>query len=153
MTFGTTTRGTTTRGSIVPSELYAEVQQFYARQMQALDAGKLEAYAATFTEDAEFGHTPGRAPARTRAGIIRDLYAVHERFANDPQQRRHLFTMMDLDPQPDGSITSTVYALVITTRPGGRPELVRSCVVHDVLVREDGDLRNRSRMIEHDGID
>ena len=41
MTFGTTTRGTTTRGSIVPSELYDEVQQFYARQMQALDAGKL----------------------------------------------------------------------------------------------------------------
>ncbi|MGH3568638.1 MAG: nuclear transport factor 2 family protein [Pseudonocardia sp.] len=135
------------------TDLYAEAQQFYARQMQALDSGKLEAYADTFTEDAEFGHTPGREPARTRAGIIRDLYAVHERFADDPQQRRHLFTMMDLDPQEDGSIRSSVYALVITTRPGGSPELVRSCVVHDVLVREDGGLRNRSRTVGHDGLD
>lgn len=135
------------------SDLYAEVQQFYARQMQELDSGKLEAYADTFTEDAEFGHTPGREPARTRAGIIRDLYTVHERFAEDPQQRRHLFTMMNLDPQEDGCIRSTVYALVITTRPGGKPELVRSCVVRDVLVRENGDLRNRSRMVEHDGLD
>ncbi|MGQ0777772.1 MAG: nuclear transport factor 2 family protein [Pseudonocardiales bacterium] len=139
---------TTTR-----SDLYAEVQQFYARQMQALDSKKLEAYADTFTEDAEFGHTPGREPARTRNGIIRDLYAAHERFAEDPQQRRHLFTMVNLDPQEDGSILSTVYALVITTRPGGNPELVRSCVVHDVLVREDDGLRNRSRMVEHDGLD
>ncbi|MGH4015626.1 MAG: nuclear transport factor 2 family protein [Pseudonocardiaceae bacterium] len=139
--------------TITRSDLYAEVQQFYARQMQALDARKLEAYADTFTEDAEFGHTPGREPARTRAGIIRDLYAAHERFTDDPQQRRHLFTMVDLDPQADDSIRSTVYALVITTRPGGNPELVRSCVVHDVLVREDGGLRNRSRMVEHDGLD
>jgi len=135
------------------SDFYAEVQQFYARQMQTLDSGKLEAYADTFTEDGEFRHTPGREPARTRAGIIRDLYAVHQRFADDPQQRRHLFTMMNLDLQVDGSIRSTVYALVITTRPGGKPELVRSCVVHDVLVREDGGLRNRSRMVEHDGLD
>lgn len=139
--------------TITRSDLYAEVQQFYARQMQALDSGKLEAYAQTFTEDAEFGHTPGREPARTRAGIIRDLHEVHARFADDPQQRRHVFTMMDLDPQEDDSIRSTVYALVITTRPGGRPELVRSCVVHDVLVREEGGFRNRSRMVRHDGID
>lgn len=139
--------------STTRSDLYFEVQQFYARQMQALDSGKLEAYADTFTEDAEFGHTPGRDPARTRVGIINDLYAVHERLADDPQQRRHLFTMMDLDPQEDGSIRSTVYALVMTTRPGGNPEPVRNCVVHDVLVREDSGLRNRSRMVEHDGLD
>ena len=65
------------------AELYAEVQQFYARQMQLLDARKLEAYADTFTDDAEFAHTPGRAPARTRAGILRDLHEVHQRFEGD----------------------------------------------------------------------
>lgn len=132
------------------AELYAEVQQFYARQMRLLDARKLEAYAATFTEDAVFGHTPGREPARTRAGIIKDLYEVHKRFENDPQQRRHMFTMMDIEPRDDGSIRSTCYALVLTTRPQGSPELVRSCVVHDVLVRENGTLLNRSRHVEHD---
>lgn len=132
------------------AELYAEVQQYYARQMQALDNGKLEDYAATFTEDAVFGHTPGREPARTRAGIIKDLYEVHKRFENDPQQRRHLFTMIDIEPQDDGSIRSTCYALVLTTRPQRGPELVRSCVVHDVLVRENGSLLNKSRHVEHD---
>jgi actinorhodin biosynthesis protein ActVIA len=140
-----------TSQTVADGLLYAEVQQFYARQMQSLDSGKLEAYAETFTEDAEFGHTPGREPARTRAGIVADLYAVHERYVDDPQQRRHLFTMTDLDPQPDGSILSTTYALVLTTRKADGPELVRSCVVRDVLVRTDGVLQNRSRMVDPDG--
>jgi actinorhodin biosynthesis protein ActVIA len=139
-----------TSSAYAHADLYAEVQHFYARQMQLLDARKLEGYADTFTEDAEFGHTPGREPARTRAGILRDLHEVHKRFDEDPQQRRHAFTMIDIDPDPDGTIRSTCYALVLTTRPGSGPELVRSCVVNDVLVREDGELRNRSRHVEHD---
>ncbi|MEU5790171.1 nuclear transport factor 2 family protein [Micromonospora purpureochromogenes] len=133
------------------TELYTEVQQFYARQMRQLDERKLEAYAETFTEDAEFGHTPGREPARTRAGITADLYEFHKRFENDPVQRRHWFNMIDLEPQDDGSIRSTCYALVITTRPGGKPDIAPSCVVRDVIVRgEDGGLLLRSRRVEHD---
>jgi len=133
-------------------ELYAEVQLFYARQMQQLDAGKLEAYAATFTEDAEFSHTPGREPARTRDGILADLQDFHKRFEDDPMQRRHWFNMIDLEPQPDGSIVSTFYALIVKTRPGAAPEIAPSCVVHDVLVRQDGDLLNKSRTVEYDSV-
>lgn len=135
----------------VGAELYAEILQYYARQMQALDEGKLEAYADTFTEDALFGHTPGREPARTRPGILSDLYEVHRRFDADPQQRRHMFTMVDVEPQPDGRLQCTAYALVLTTRPGSGPEMVRSCVVRDVLVRQDGGLRNQQRLVDHDG--
>jgi actinorhodin biosynthesis protein ActVIA len=130
--------------------LYAEVQHFYARQMQHLDARKLEAYAATFTEDAEFSHTPGREPARTRAGIIADLYEFHQKFEDDPMQRRHLFTMIDIEPRDDGSIRSTCYALIIKTRPGAESEMAPSCVVHDILVREGDELLNRSRRVEYD---
>ncbi|MCZ4607408.1 nuclear transport factor 2 family protein [Streptomyces sp. Lzd4kr] len=137
----------------VSAELYAEVLQYYARQMQALDAGKVEEYAATFTEDAVFGHTPGRAPARTRTGILSDLYEVRERFTTDPQQRRHMFTMVDVERLADDRLRSTCYALVLTTRPGNGPEMVRSCVVRDVLVREDGRLRNQERLVDHDGFD
>jgi actinorhodin biosynthesis protein ActVIA len=132
------------------TELYVEVQQFYARQMQALDGGDFETYSRTFTDDGEFVHTPNREPARTPEGITRELYRFHERFEGDPVQRRHWFNMIDLDPQPDGSIVSTVYALVVTTRPGGKPEIAPSCVVHDVLVRRDGTLLNRSRRVDHD---
>lgn len=136
---------TTTR-----NDLYSEVLQFYARQMQALDGGDFTAYSETFTEDGEFRHTPGREPARTRPGIVRELERFHERFDGDPVQRRHWFNMVDLDPQPDGTILSTAYALVITTRPGGRPDIAPSCVVRDVLVRQDGALLNRSRQVDHD---
>lgn len=135
----------------VDAELYAEVLRYYARQMQALDEGKLEDYADSFTEDAVFLHTPGREPARTRPGILSDLYTVRDRLAADPQQRRHMFTMVDLETLPDASIRSTCYALVLTTRPGGGPEMVRSCVVRDVLVRRDGRLRNQERLVDHDG--
>jgi actinorhodin biosynthesis protein ActVIA len=135
----------------ITADLYAEVLQYYARQMQALDGGKVEAYADTFTADGVFGHTPGREPARGQEEIRSDLAEVQKRLAADPQQRRHLFTMVDVDPQPDGRLRCTSYALVLTTRPGGGPEAVRSCVVRDVLVREGGELRNAERIVDHDG--
>jgi actinorhodin biosynthesis protein ActVIA len=134
------------------TELYADVQQFYARQVQLLDGGLFEAYADTFTEDGEFRHTPGREAARGRQQIVRELYEFHERFADDPVQRRHWFNMVNLEPQQDGSVRSTLYALVVTVRPDAKPVLAPSCVVHDVLVRVDGELRNRSRRVEHDRV-
>ncbi|MFF0573816.1 nuclear transport factor 2 family protein [Streptosporangium saharense] len=137
----------------VPPDLYARIQQFHATQMHALDGGEFDAYAATFTEDGEFRHTPGRAPARTREGIAEELRAFHrERFADDPVQRRHWFNMLRVEPRSDGEIHATFYVLVVATRPGVRqPEIAPSCVVHDVIVDdpEDG-LLLRSRWVEHD---
>ena len=138
--------------TVISTDVYSRVQQFYARQMHALDAGRFAEYAGTFTEDGEFSHTPGRPAARTRAGIARELIAFHEeRFAADPVQRRHWFNMIRLTEAPDGGLLSTFYVLVVASRPGVRePEIAPSCVVHDVLVIEDGELLNRSRRVEHD---
>ncbi|MBE8525347.1 nuclear transport factor 2 family protein [Amycolatopsis sp. H6(2020)] len=132
--------------------LYSRVQQFHATQMHALDERRFDCYAATFTDEGEFRHTPGRPPARTRAGIAAELRAFHEeRFGADPIQRRHWFGMLRLDPRPEGEIHAYFYALVVTTRPGVRePETAPSCVVHDVLVEEGGELLVKSRWIEHD---
>jgi actinorhodin biosynthesis protein ActVIA len=132
------------------TDLYAEVQQFYAMQMQRLDRRDIEGYAATFTEDAEFAHTPGIEPSRTRAGIIRDLHEFHRRFEADPMQRRHWFNMIYLEPQDDGSIRSTAYCLVVKIRPGQKPEIAPSCVVNDILVWMDGELLTRYRRVDHD---
>ncbi|MCP2279396.1 actinorhodin biosynthesis protein ActVIA [Nocardia amikacinitolerans] len=132
------------------TELYAEVQQFYAEQMQRLDNRDIPGYADTFTEDAEFEHSPGIPPARTRAGIIADLVEFHKRFETDPMQRRHWFNMINLQPQDDGTIVSTTYCLVVKIRPNSKPEIAPSCVVHDVLVRVDGALLTRSRRVVHD---
>lgn len=135
------------------TDLYAEVLQFYARQMQVLDGGDFKSYGDTFTDDAVFRHTPSREPARTREGIVRELEEFHrERFADDPVQRRHWFNMVDVEPQADGTIRSTFYALVVTTRPGGKPDIAPSCVVRDVLVRVNGGLATRSRWVEFDQV-
>jgi actinorhodin biosynthesis protein ActVIA len=135
------------------TDLYAEVQQFYAKQVQLLDGRAFEAYAATYTEDAEFEHSPGVPPARTRPGILAELKEFHKRFEADPVQRRHWFNGFMLEPQVDGSINSTFYAMIVHVRPGVRePEIGPSCVVHDVLVWQDGALLTRSRRVEHDHV-
>ncbi|SEK75725.1 nuclear transport factor 2 family protein [Streptacidiphilus jiangxiensis] len=136
----------------VSADLYAEVQQFYARQVQLLDAVRAEEFAATFAEDGVFEHSPDSAPASGRAGIaaeVRDFNA--KRFAKDPVQRRHWFNMLVVEEQPDGSLHTQFYALVMMTRPGELvPVIAPSCVVRDVLVREDGALRTRRRKVSQD---
>ncbi|MFI1203636.1 nuclear transport factor 2 family protein [Streptomyces sp. BHT-5-2] len=129
--------------------LHAEVQHFHARQMQLMDRRDFEAFAATFTEDGEFSHTPGQL-ARTRAGIVAELREFHRRFDDDPVVRRHWFDMLVVDPQQDGSLRATFYALVVDTRPGAGSRLGPSCLVTDVLVRVDGALLNRSRQVRQD---
>ncbi|NDZ79372.1 nuclear transport factor 2 family protein [Streptomyces sp. SID10853] len=132
-----------------PDTAYARVQHFYAAQMQQLDARDVIGYAGTFTEDAEFAHTPGRPASRTRAGIVEDLTDFHRKFEDDPMQRRHVVGMIRLEPLDDGALKATAYCLVVKTRPGQEPVFV-SCVMHDVLVEEDGLLLNRSRHVSYD---
>lgn len=132
------------------TDLYVAVQQFYAVQMRMLDEGDFEGYAHTFTADGEFTHTPGRPPARTPAGIVKELVDFHKRFEGRPVQRRHWFTMVAITEQSDGSIASTAYALVVTSGTDRVPEIAPSCTVHDVLVHEAGGLKTRSRRVGHD---
>ncbi|MFJ9430294.1 nuclear transport factor 2 family protein [Streptomyces sp. NPDC101490] len=134
------------------TELHSLVQHFYAHQMHHLDHRRFEEYAATFTEDGEFQHSPGIEPARGRAGIVRELVAFHKKFDGDPVRRRHWFNQIALDPRPDGTVHSTVYALVVTVRPGGKPEISPSCTVHDVLVVDGGRPALKSRVISHDQV-
>jgi actinorhodin biosynthesis protein ActVIA len=129
--------------------LYAEVQQFYARQMRLMDERDFEAFAQTFSEDAEFSHSPGQL-TRTRAGIVEELILFHKRFDDDPVIRRHWFNMIVLDPRADGSVASSFYAYVVNVRPGGEQQIGPSCVVKDVLVRIDGRLLNASRHVTQD---
>lgn len=134
------------------ADLYVEVQQFYANQVHLLDALRAEEFAATFTEDGVFDHSPGSPPASGREGISAAIRAHQERrYGNDPTQRRHWFNMLRVLPQDDGSIRTDYYAMVLATRPE-QPVVVpaSACSVQDLLVREEGALRNRSRRVVAD---
>ncbi|RLV09096.1 hypothetical protein CTZ27_08600 [Streptomyces griseocarneus] len=120
--------------------------------MQALDNGRFEEYAGTFTEDGVFQHTPGTEPARTRAGILAELLEFNKKYENDPVQRRHYFSQVLLEPQADGTIRSTVYALIVRTRPGSRPEMWPSCVVNDVIVADGTTVLLKSRHVDYDDL-
>ncbi|MFA7761435.1 nuclear transport factor 2 family protein [Streptomyces sp. NPDC048723] len=136
------------------TDLYVEIQQFYAGQVQHLDAFRAEEFAATFTEDGVFHHSVDAPPARGRTEIVAALRAHQERrYGNDPAQRRHWFNMLQVIPQEDGSVVTEYYALIVVTRPG-EPVAVTapSCFVRDVLVRESGRLLNRERSVVADHV-
>lgn len=135
--------------TIASTELYIEVQHFYARQVHLLDTVQAEPFAATFTEDAVFDHSPDSPPIHGRAAIAAELAAFNQRrFGRAPVQRRHWFNMLEVYEHPDGTVHTHYYALIVVTRQGqATPVIAPSCAVHDVLVREDGRLRTRNRKV------
>lgn len=147
MTSTTTTPATSTTSSF--TDLYVEIQQFYAGQVRHLDAMRADEFAATFAVDGVFHHAPGTPPLRGRQTIAEGIDRYQrERYTNDPCQRRHWFNMLQVFPQEDGTVATEYYALVLLTRPGQPvPEAAPSCFVRDVLVREDGHLRTRERIV------
>ncbi|MFJ8649646.1 nuclear transport factor 2 family protein [Streptomyces sp. NPDC093546] len=136
--------------AVVSSELYVQVQHFYARQMQALDNGRLEEHAHTFAEDGSFALTPGAEPAVGPQAILEQLRAFMKQFDGNPTQLRHHFNQVLLTPQDDGSVASTVYGLLVRTRPAEQPEIGASIVLHDVIDVTDGRIRLRSRSVGYD---
>jgi actinorhodin biosynthesis protein ActVIA len=139
-----------TTTAVATTDLYARVQHFYARQMQALDGMRFEEFAATFTEDGVFHHMPGAEPFRTRAGILRELVSHQRRYEAEATQRRHWFNHLALERRGEDSLRVTAYVLVLGTRPGGTPEMMRSCVMHDDLAVTGGELLVTSRRISYD---
>jgi len=130
-------------------DLHGEVVHFLARQTHLMDGRDFEGFAATFTEDGEFSHTPGQL-ATTRAGIVAELVEFHRRFDDDPVVRRHWFNMVVLDPGEVGSWRATYYAYTVNTRPGGDQRIGPSCLVTDVLVRVGDGLLTKSRHVRQD---
>jgi actinorhodin biosynthesis protein ActVIA len=117
-----------------------------------LDTLQAESFAATFTEDAVFDHSPSAPALHGRAAIAREMAAFHQRqLGGEPVQRRHWFNMMTVSEHPDGTLRTHYYALIVVTRKGQAvPVIAPSCAVDDVLVREDGQLLTRTRKVTPD---
>ncbi len=133
--------------------LYTEIRQFYAYQMQLLDQRACEEWAATFTEDGVFAANGLPEPSKGRANIAAAATAARARLAEAGIEHRHWLDMLVVDQQDDGTVRTRSYALVIQIPRGGQPELHRSTVCEDVLVRaEDGSLLVRDRRVTRDDL-
>jgi hypothetical protein len=147
---GTGTGTDTGAGTGAFTEAYVAVQQFYARHMHLLDAGAAQEWADTFTEDAVI-ELPSAAPVAGRATLAENMGRGFRESAERGEVQRHWHGMLALDARPDGTLAVRCYALVIlSTAEGSR--LHRACVCEDVLVREEGRLRVRSRRVTRDDL-
>ncbi|TDB80631.1 nuclear transport factor 2 family protein [Micromonospora sp. KC721] len=133
------------------TEEYIEVQQFYARHMGLLDDGLAEQWAQTFTEDARFEEPSRMEPLHSRQEIQVSARARADRVAASGERYRHWVGMLDVGARPDGALQVRYYALVLATPRDGKPRIVSSVDCRDLLVRENGRLLVRHRLLRVDG--
>lgn len=131
-------------------EVYAEVQQFYARQMHLLDTGAAEQWAATFTPDGSFAPPSAPAPIRGRETLAAGAKRAAQELAEAGQRHRHLLLAIDVRPQPDGSLVVRSYAQIVATARGGESRIHLMCETHDVLVRDGETLLVKDRRVTRD---
>ncbi|MEO3977580.1 nuclear transport factor 2 family protein [Streptomyces sp. CAU 1734] len=138
----------------VSAEVYARVQQFYARQMGLLDDGRPDEWAGTFTEDAVFQEASRLdEPLRGREAIRASSRARKVRLEEAKVDFRHWLGMLEVTDAGDGSLVTRAYALAMRTQRGGELDIFASVVCRDRLVPVDGSWQVRSRDLEHDGSD
>ncbi|ONI76387.1 hydroxylacyl-CoA dehydrogenase [Actinosynnema sp. ALI-1.44] len=137
----------------VTPRTYTEILQFYAEHAQLLDNGLAEAWADQFTPDGVFSQNVKPVPKIGRAEIGTGMRRGIDRIAATGATRRHWFGMVVAEAQPDDSVRTRYYALVIETPKNGRPSIYLSTTGEDVLVRHDRTWLVRSRHVAHDGHD
>jgi hypothetical protein len=134
----------------VSAEIYQEVLHFYARHMQLLDAGAASEWAATFVDDCVMD-LPGLTPVHGRDALAEMMSESVAQLRANGEQRRHWHGMVTVSADGD-ELAVRCYALIFATPFGGQPRLHRTCVCHDVLVREQGALLVRSRRVTRDDL-
>ncbi|MFF4324692.1 nuclear transport factor 2 family protein [Streptomyces sp. NPDC001568] len=146
--------GTSGTSAYVSAEVYTEVQQFYARQMNLLEGASADpdAWAHTFTEDAVF-ESVGEPEAQEGREALRDTVGAGvAHIAAQGLDFRHWFGMVGVEQKPDGVLRTRYYALAMATALGGPLQVKGSLLCHDDLVREDdGRLLVRRRSVAEDG--
>ncbi|MFI6864513.1 nuclear transport factor 2 family protein [Streptomyces sp. NPDC050421] len=124
--------------------LHLQVQQFYARQMQLLDDGRVQEWALTFTEDGVFAANAHPVPAEGRDAITAAAAKATAEYAAKGVQRRHWLGMLTVERTGPLTATARCYAQVIETPRGGQAALRVSTLCEDRLVRE-----GSSWLVEH----
>ncbi|MBV9010711.1 MAG: nuclear transport factor 2 family protein [Pseudonocardiales bacterium] len=132
--------------------LYHQIQQFYAHQMQLLDEGRVEEWAASFTEDGVFAANAYPEPTRGRTAIYQAAQEITNDLSAKGITRRHWLGMLALDPRDDGSVFVRSYAQVLETPRGGATVLRIITVCEDLLCHDGKQWLVRNRQVWRDGL-
>ncbi len=131
---------------------YQQVLRFYAHQMRAMDSGDAHTWAQTFTEDGVFEANAHPHPQIGRDVILAKAIEAAADLAARGIQRRHWLHMIEVDAQPDGTLHTQYYAVVLSTPVGGAAGVQLSCAGRDII-EVDGDvLRVRHRSVTRDDL-
>lgn len=154
----------------VSADLYVEIQQFYARQMPLLEARRLEEFLETFTDDCTLRHVPFGWRFDGKTTLLKEM---NER-RGDPAQPlvdetstrlarehdipyyngivyRYWFDRLLIEPIDEDTLKVRFQAIVsLTSAADGKVNFEPTTVVEDVLVRRDGELYTKDRVVTHD---
>lgn len=132
---------------------YPAIQNFYARQMQFLDDGRVDEWAGTFTEDGSFAANAHPEPFVGRAAIAEGARKAHAALAERGVQRRHWLGMLSIEGRADGTYLVRSYAQILETPRGGQTSVLMSTTCEDVLVpgKPDG-WQVRARTVSRDDL-
>jgi 3-phenylpropionate/cinnamic acid dioxygenase small subunit len=135
-----------------PAQLYADIQQFYAYQMGLLDDGAVDAWTATFADDAAFEDNTSPEPLLGRDAIHTSVRGRVDQLEAERRQFRHWFGMLEVNPRPDGTLDTRVYALAMSTQAGASLRIHGHVVCRDHLVPHGAAWRVQRRQVEVDGV-
>lgn len=138
--------------AVVSRELLAEIQDFYARQVQAMDNGRFAEFADTFMEDCEFTPMKHQPTAYGKQAIIDKLDNFAKQMFGTDEQRRHWIAMTVVTEVDENTYDAVSYAMVTRTTAGEPPVLHFSGDIVDRIVREDGKLKVARRAVNSDSI-
>ncbi len=128
-----------------------EIYELYARYSWALDTGDTEGYLDLFTDDAEATEETSTGELEVRKGraeIRKLILKFHER--PDFPGHQHQMAQFVFEPDPEGRPEHWVvrsYAWATINHPPAKPHLHWCGHIRDVVCKEDGGWKIRSKDI------
>ena len=136
---------------MVSADVYAQIDQFYAIQMQALDDGDIAGWVETFTDDGVFASNGLPEPVAGREGLTTLGKSSVARLDERGAIRRHFVFNIVVQPAADGTLRTRCYVPVFDT-VDGVTSLYTSTVMSDELVFSAGALLVRHRTVSRDDL-
>lgn len=128
-------------------ELYLEVLRFYAHQMPLLEQRRIAEFVQTYTPDGVFEHASGLFKLQGQQQIQMGTLSSLENYGDSVF--RHWVNHLHVEQVGD-EVHAGFTAIVSVTAPNGQVTWEPSCTVNDILVRREGRLLVRSRVLQHD---